>query len=394
MRYIKSAFLAMCLLPGGSVLAECQNTTDFKQWLQQFKREAVASGLSADVVNRSLQGLTPDPEVIRRDRSQHVFAQTFLEFAGKKVSNYRLVNGRRHISENAALFQRIERQFGVPAEVLTAFWALESDFGAVTGDYPTLRSVLTLAYDCRRPDLFKPELMHALRLVQKGDQTPNGMRGAWAGELGQLQFLPSSYNKYAIDFDGDGHRELIRSKADALASAAKFLKNHGWRAGQPWLQEVRVPRDMDWALARMDNKLPLARWQQQGVTYPDGSPLVNNGTAALLLPMGRNGPAFLAYPNFDVLLDWNESTVYATTSAYLASRFAGAPAMRSGNAPVTKLSVPQVKQLQSKLKARGLPVGKVDGIIGELTRAAVRQVQKQLSLPVDGYPDPELLQRL
>jgi lytic murein transglycosylase len=332
--------------------------------------------------------------VIQRDRSQEVFAQNFLEFAGKKVSSFRLSNGQKQMQSNAKLFQRIEQEFGVPAPMLTALWALETDFGAVTGDYSTLRSLATLAYDCRRPERFRPELIQALSLVQKGDQTPASMRGAWAGELGQLQFLPSGYNQQGVDFDGDGHRDLIRSKADALASAANLLRHHGWQAGQPWLVEVRVPKEMDWSKARLDNRLPLSEWSSMGVTEADGDPLRPNGQAALLLPVGRNGPAFLAFPNFEVIRQWNESTVYATTAAYLATRLAGAKPLSVGNGPIPKLSISQVRQVQSKLAARGLPVGKIDGIIGDDTRNAVRQAQQELGLPADGYPDDALMSKL
>lgn len=394
MRYITSGLLLACLCSSSAVWAECRNSGDFGQWLDGFKQEAIGSGLSPDLVNGVLAGVTFDPSVIQRDRSQEVFAQTFLEFAGKKVSPNRLNSGQSQMQANNKLFNRIEQEFGVPREILTAFWALETDFGSNTGNFPTLNALATLAYDCRRPERFRPELIHALWLVQKGDQTPASMRGAWAGELGQLQFLPSGYNQQGVDFDGDGKRDLIRSKADALASAASLLRHHGWRAGEPWLLEVRVPNEMDWSQARLDNRLPLSAWAAQGVTEVGGKPLRPNGQAALLLPMGRNGPAFLAFPNFDVIRQWNESTVYATTSAYLATRFAGARPLRAGNAPVAKLSVAQVRQLQSQLAARGLPVGKIDGIIGEDTRAAVRQVQQQLGLPADGYPDPVLLGKL
>lgn len=394
MRYITSGLLLACLCSSSAVWAECRNSGDFGQWLDGFKQEAIGSGLSPDLVNDVLAGVTFDPSVIQRDRSQEVFAQTFLEFAGKKVSPNRLNSGQSQMQANNKLFNRIEQEFGVPREILTAFWALETDFGSNTGNFPTLNALATLAYDCRRPERFRPELIHALWLVQKGDQTPASMRGAWAGELGQLQFLPSGYNQQGVDFDGDGKRDLIRSKADALASAASLLRHHGWRAGEPWLLEVRVPNEMDWSQARLDNRLPLSAWAAQGVTEVGGKPLRPNGQAALLLPMGRNGPAFLAFPNFDVIRQWNESTVYATTSAYLATRFAGARPLRAGNAPVPKLSVAQVRQLQSQLAARGLPVGKIDGIIGEDTRAAVRQVQQQLGLPADGYPDPVLLGKL
>ena len=374
--------------------AECRNTQDFSSWLNDFKQEAIGTGLAPDIVNQALAGITLDQSVIQSDRSQEVFAQNFLEFAGKKVSNYRLSNGQRQMQANAKLFQRIEQEYGVPAPMLTALWALETDLGAVTGDFPTLRSLATLAYDCRRPERFRPELIHALWLVQKGDQTPASMRGAWAGELGQLQFLPSGYNQQGVDFDGDGHRDLIRSKADALASAANLLRHHGWRAGEPWLLEVRVPKDMDWSKARLDNRLPLAEWSAMGVTEADGDPLRPNGQAALVLPVGRNGPAFLAFPNFDVIRQWNESTVYATTAAYLATRLAGAPALFTGNGPIAKLSVNQIRQMQSQLAARGLAVGKIDGIIGEDTRNAIRQLQQQLGLPADGYPDANFLSKL
>ncbi|MEZ5537856.1 MAG: lytic murein transglycosylase [Thiolinea sp.] len=394
MRHINSLIFVGGLLLSGTALAECQNTGDFNQWLNGFKQQAVSSGIPANVVNGALSNVSFDPSVVQRDRSQQVFAQTFLEFAGKKVNNYRLSNGQKNMRANAALFQRIEQQFGVPAPVLTAYWALETDFGANTGNFPTLRALATLAYDCRRSDFFRNELMHALRIIQKGDMAPGQMKGAWAGELGQLQFLPSGYDKHAVDYDGDGRRDLIRSKTDALASAASLLRQYGWQARQPWLLEVRVPQNMNWSLARLNNKLPLAEWAKQGVTEVSGRPLKPAGNAALLLPMGRNGPAFLAFPNFDVMLRWNESTVYSTTAAYLATRFAGAGPVRSGNAPVQKLSVAQVQQLQSKLRARGLRMTKIDGIIGEETRAAVQQVQQQLGLPADGYPDMALLRKL
>ena len=393
MHYLKVVFLGVSLLSGSLAQAEC-TSPNFSDWLQELKTEAIAAGIKPNVWDSTLAGLTPDPAVIKRDRSQQVFAQDFMSFANKKVSGNRLALGKAKLKNQAALFKRIEESYGVPAPVLTALWGLETDFGAVTGDFSTLRSLVTLAHDCRRPEQFRPELLGALQLVQKGDLKPAKMRGAWAGEIGQLQFMASSYDRYAVDFDGDGHRELIHSSADALASGANMLKSSGWRSGEPWLQEVIVPVKMDWSQARPGNKLAVEEWASQGVRDADGSPLSGNGSAALLLPMGRNGTAFLAYPNFDVFLQWNDSTVYSATAAYFATRLAGAGAMRKGNAPVPVLSVEQTKQLQSKLQVQGLGISKVDGIIGEETRQAVRQVQQKLGLPVDGYPDPELLARL
>ena len=392
MRYAHLCLLVSLL--GSPVWADCTNNTNFADWLQGFKADATANGLHADMVDKALAGIAPDPAIVQMDRSQQTFALDFLTFAGKKVVPYRLTKGRELLKSNAKLFQRIEATYGVPAEVLSALWGLETDFGAVTGDVPTLRALTTLAWDCRRPDKFRPELMAALALVQKGDLIPAQMRGAWAGELGQLQLLASRYDQYAVDFDGDGHRNLIHSKADALASAASMLKNAGWRAGEPWLKEVKVPREMDWSQARLGNKLPLAEWGKQGVTTTGGGAIGGDALATLLLPMGRNGPAFLAFPNFDVFLAWNDSTVYSATAAYFATRLAGAHAMRAGNAPVHTLSMSETKVVQAKLQARGLPISKVDGLIGEETRNAVRLVQQELKLPADGYPDAVLLNKL
>ena len=394
MKHFTSILFLSALLLSGSALAQCQNTGNFTQWMNGFKQQATASGIPANLVNSALHNIRYNPGVIKRDRSQEAFAQNFLQYSANKINAFRLGNGQKKMQENRALFQRIERQFGVPAPVLTAYWALESDFGAVTGKVSTLNALATLAYDCRRSLFFRNELMHALRIIQKGDMPASQMKGAWAGELGQLQFLPSSYDKHAVDFNGDGRRDLIRTKADAFASAASLLRHYGWQARQPWLIEVRVPRQMNWSIAQLGKKLPLAQWAQQGVTYVNGQALNPSGIAALLLPMGRNGPAFLAFPNFDVMMRWNESTVYSTTAAYLAGRFAGAGPMRFGNSPVQSLSIGQVKQLQTKLRARGLRVTKIDGIIGEETRGAVRKMQQSLRLPADGYPDVALLQRL
>jgi len=289
----------------------------------------------------------------------------------------------------------VEKRFGVPRQVITAFWALETDFGANMGKFSTLRSLATLAYDCRRPEVFRPQLMDALRVVQRGDLPVSQMIGAWAGEVGQTQFLPSDYYARAIDFDGDGRRDLRHSVPDVLASTANMLKEFGWRRGEPWLEEVRVPAHMDWKEAGIDITHPRRFWAHQGVTRVNGRAIRADGfPASLLLPMGHNGPAFLAYANFQPFLQWNQSLVYVTTAAYLATRFAGAPKVSPGRARVDNLSVAETKEVQRLLERDGYDVGGVDGTIGSATRAAVKAVQIKLGLPADAYPDKAFLQRL
>jgi len=300
----------------------------FEQWLDQFKREAVAQGISQRAIASASHLMVYDQTVVNKDRGQKVFSQTFLEFSDRMVAKHRIDGGIQRIAKNRALFTKIEQQFGVPAPVIAAFWALETDFGGFMGNLPTIKSVTSLAYDCRRPDLFRTSLLAALKIIDKGDLTADQMIGPFAGELGQFQFLPAHYSDYGIDYDGDGRRDLIRSTPDAVASAANYLSKIGWKRGQPWLEEVRAPAQMDWAQADLTIQHPRTQWARWGVTKADGSPIAADAQpASLLLPMGRFGPAFLAYPNFQVFLEWNQSIVYSTSAAYLATRIAGAPAI-------------------------------------------------------------------
>jgi lytic murein transglycosylase len=371
--------------------AACSNSGSFERWLSEFKAEARSKGISPQAV-AALDGVTFDQTVINSDRRQSVFSQSFLEFSDRMANKNRIESGRARIAKNKSMFDKIEQKFGVPAPVLVAFWALETDFGANNGNMPTLRSLATLAYDCRRPEKFRAELFDALRIVQRGDLTPEEMRGPWAGEMGQTQFVPSIYLKYGIDFDGDGRADLIHSMPDALASSANYLAGLGWRRGEPWLKEVRVPEKMDWAEADLTVEHPLSEWQRKGVKIADGSSVPGGLSAALLLPMGRNGPAFLAFQNFKIYLEWNQSLVYCTTVAYLATRIDGAPAVYRGN--VVPFGYEPTKELQTLLRTRGLYSGDVDGKLGLATRASVKKAQQKFGLPADSYPSPELIARL
>jgi lytic murein transglycosylase len=388
-------FAAMLLAFMPQAYAACASPAQFGQWLQGFKKEAVAQGISPGTVSAALDGLTYDPAVIAKDRGQGVFAQSFLQFSGRMVSGNRLSVGSSLLKKNAATFAQIQQKYGVPGPVLVGFWGLETDFGKVMGNRDTLRSLATLAFDCRRPDEFREQLLDALRVIERGDLSPSQMRGPWAGEVGQFQFVPSVYYKYAVDFDGDGVRNLITDTPDALASAANYLDGLGWKPGQPWLEEVRVPADMPWDQADVTIKKPRSFWAQHGVTYPSGKAIPgDNLPAGLLLPMGRNGPAFLTYPNFDVYLEWNKSLVYSTTAAYYATRLAGAPALSRGNGPIETLSLAETKELQQLLARQGFDVGKIDGVIGAASRDAIRTMQIKYGLPADGYPSADLLARL
>lgn len=369
---------------------------NFDRWLNQVRSEAVNMGISRNVISSSLRGLTPDPRVLSRDRKQGVFTQTFLKFAGRLISKNRMNRGRSLMKKHRATFQRVRKDYGVPSSVITAFWGLETDFGGFMGDFKTMRSLVTLAHDCRRPELFRPQVFDAMRLLERGDLRLSEMVGAWAGELGQTQFLPSDYMEVAVDYDRSGRVDLLRSVPDVLGSTGNLIKSHGWRAGEPWLQEVRVPRSMPWDQADIAITHSRAQWAKWGVTRADGKRLRgDNLKASLLLPMGHKGPAFLAYHNFTkVYLEWNKSLIYATTAAYFATRLAGAPPVQRGNGTVTPLSQAQMKSLQRTLARRGFDVGKVDGILGAGTRAAVKAMQKKHGFPADSFPTPALLRRL
>ena len=307
----------------------------------------------------------------------------------------RIKKGRALLDKNRKLFDAIQKRYGVQGPVLIAFWALETDFGGYMGDFPTIPSLATLAWDCRRPDKFREQLMAALDLYDKGDLDLEDMKGAWAGEIGHTQFLPKEYDETAVDFDGDGHRNLRRSVPDAMASSAALLIKHGWQANQPWLQEVRVPADLPWDQADIAIQHPRSQWAKWGVKAVDGKLKADNFPASLLLPMGKDGPAFLAYENFtQAYLLWNESLIYSTTAAYLATRIAGADALSPGRANVNSLDFNQIIQLQKILVGMGYDVGEIDGKIGKATRAAIKDVQMKIGWPADSYPTVEFLKKL
>ncbi len=372
----------------------CQNTVPFNRWLEDFKREAVADGIREETIEETIGGMTPDQGIIGRDRKQGFFSQTFTEFYFKLATKGREQMGRTYLQRYKPIFDRAEKEFGVPGPVTTGFWALESDFGGGMGNLPVLRSLVTLAWDCRRGDMFREELKAAMKIVERGDLSPDQMIGSWAGELGQTQFLPRHYFNYGVDYDGDGRVDLIHSNADVIGSTAKFIASMGWHRGEPWLDQVRLTKELPWEKADLSVKLPRSQWVAWGVEGIGQDLPSDDMQTSLLLPMGRNGPAFLAYENFDVYTQWNQSLTYATTAAHLASRMAGAPNLSKTVGNVPTLSYEQVKELQSLLKRRGYDVGEIDGKLGAGTRKAVKEMQVKYGLPADSYPTAELLTAL
>ncbi len=357
------------------------------------KSEAMAQGLPETTVDAFFRGAEIDQAVLRADRAQGVFQRDFISFSRALISQNRIDNGRVYGNRFDSTFNEIERRFGIPRGVLLAFWAFETDYGQVQGSFNTRNALLTLAHDCRRPELFRPQLIAAIELFRRGGMDPASTTGAWAGEIGQLQKLPREIVRQGMDGDGDGVVDLKGSSPDALMTGANVLSALGWRANEPWLQEITVPTDLDWSQTGLNHKASVREWADRGVRARNGSLGPANLQASILLPMGRNGPAFLAYPNFEVYFDWNKSFVYVTTAAYFATRLEGAPVYNAGN-PSPALSGDEMQQLQTKLTARGHDVGGIDGILGAMTRAAVQAEQMRLGLPADAWPTRELLNRL
>ena len=388
-----------CTLIAQSALAQgsarCRNTGSFERWLEAFRQEALSKGISRRALESAAPLMVYEQRIVNIDRGQRFFQQGFLDFADKLISKHRLQHGAANIRKHAATFARVEKDYGVPAPVITAFWGLESDFGAFMGKEKAITSLTTLAYDCRRPEKFREQVLGALQLIENGDLQPQEMIGAWAGELGQTQFMPKEYMAHAIDYDGDGKRNLIKSAPDVLGSTGKYLAQLGWRRGEPWIQEVTVPAELPWHEADLTIKHPRSQWVRWGVKAAHGGKLpADNTPSSLILPMGRFGPAFLAYRNFDVYIRWNESLIYSLTAAYFATRLAGAPPMERGRRDIPSLDAKQTFELQRLLTQRGYQVGEIDGKIGAQTRSAVRAAQMKLGLPADSYPTAELIQRL
>lgn len=366
---------------------------EFAQCLSGLQQRARSEQLSTHAVDEVLANLKQQMRVLELDRSQPEFTQTFADYFQQRVTAERIERGQELLDQHQAFLTDLTRKYGVPGRYLVAFWGLETNFGSYLGKMPTLDSLATLACDERRSEFFTNELMQALALLERESLTPAEMRGSWAGAMGHTQFMPSAYRLHAIDGDGDGHVNLWRSERDALASGANFLVNLGWQKGQRWGREVLLPDDFPYVKTGLNNSQPVTYWRGLGVSFANGNPIPDiDMQASVLVPAGHSGPAFLVYPNFDVILRWNRSEYYALAVGLLADRLIGAgPLVRSPSSDETALSRNAVENMQRQLKDLGFDAGEIDGVLGSMTQSALREFQASNGMIADGYPDRETL---
>jgi membrane-bound lytic murein transglycosylase B len=368
----------------------------FAQWLAQLKQEALANGISAQTWDAALGDFQPIPRVIELDQRQPEFVDTFWNYLDRRVDAKRLALGRENLRTQKKLLQKVQARYGVPASLLVAFWSMETHFGRSMGGFPTPAALATLAYNNRRSAFFRSELLQALTILEQKHLPASEMKGSWAGAMGQMQFMPSTFLHYAVDADGDGRKDIWHSLPDAFYSAAHYLLENGWQAGEIWGREVRLPTGFNYDDARLDLKKPVSRWAELGVRQASGKALPNAAMeGAIILPQGCNGPTFLVYRNFDVIMDWNRSINYALAIAHMSDRLNGQPALLLGrNADNRRLTRDQFIEIQHLLGNLGFDPGVIDGVPGSKTRLAIRAYQKAVGLPVDGYASAGLLEYL
>ena len=369
----------------------------FEDWLMELRADARSQGISDETLDAAFATVeAPIPRVLELDRSQPEFVQTFTGYMRNRMSQARIERGQALLEEHRELFQRIQNEYGVQPHYLVSFWALESNFGDFTGGFSVINALATLAYDPRRNDMFRSELITDLRIIEEGHISAEQMSGSWAGAMGQCQFMPTTFYRYAKDGDGDGRIDIWNSVPDVFASAANFLSQSGWRGDERWGREVILPEGFDFTLTGTGVRKTVTEWNSLGITRVNKSPLGNADLeGSIVLPAGSNGPAFLAYNNFRTTMVWNRSTYYAISVGHLADRFVGGgPIMYMPENEERPMSRELVTELQTLLNAQGVDAGEPDGILGSRTRAAVRAYQEQANLPTDGYPSFELLEQL
>ncbi|MGB0694070.1 MAG: lytic murein transglycosylase [Rhodospirillaceae bacterium] len=378
--------------------AQAVGEQPFPVWLQGMKAEALQAGISPRIVASVLDPVQPINRVMELDSRQPEFTLAFSNYFGRAVSPDRITKGRQLLATHGALLNRISARYGVPPRFIVSFWGLETNFGGFMGDFSTIDALATLAWHGRRGAFFRAQLLDALRIIEDGHASRQSMTGSWAGAMGHVQFMPSTFRAYAVDGDGDGRINLWASLPDAFSSAASYLSAIGWKADENWGREVKLPKPgFDYGLSGLGTQMPLKEWAAKGVRAADGSPLpqVEGFPASLLLPSGANGPAFLVYENYRHILDWNRSLFYALAVGHLADRIAGAGGlltpMPEGDRP---LRTAEVMEIQQRLTALGFDVGTPDGKIGRKTREGLRAYQASRNVPADGHPNATVLAML
>ena len=368
---------------------------NFADWLAELRAEARELGIS-EATLRELDNLQPLERVMELDNSQPEFVQTFTRYLGLRVTPNQVARGQSLLQQHSVLLEKVRQRYGVQPHYLVAFWAVESNYGRSTGGFSVLDALATLAYDPRRADFFRRQLLTALQIIDDGHIQAERMSGSWAGAMGQLQFMPNIFYQYGVDGDQDGRIDIWNSLPDIFHSAANFLSQSGWRGDERWGREVLLPVDFDFSLTGTSTRKPLQEWRDLGITQVNGTPVpvVAGMEASVILPAGAQGPAFLGYANFRATMTYNPSTFYALTVGHLADRYAGSEPIQRMPENETAMSVADVRELQELLNRNGFDSGEPDGRVGRQTRAAIRAYQQGVGLPMDGYASVVLLQAL
>lgn len=371
-----------------------ENVKKFKVFLDSVRIKAIKKGISLSTINRAFTGLTPDPKILKFDQNQAEFTLNFWRYINSRVSHNRLKKGKIALKKNRILLNRVYQKYGIPPEILVAFWGLETNYGTHVGKMSLVRSLATLSFDFRRRKFFTNELLALLKLIDQG-KLPIDVKGSWAGAMGNLQFMPSNVAAYAIDADKNGQLNLWTSREDIFHSGSNFLKHIGWNKGERWGDEVKISADFDFSLANLDIKKPVQKWQDLGVSLANGKEFPNPLlTASLILPMSHKGPAFLVYKNFHAILRWNRSILYAISVGHLSDLLNEKHRLFAKPMIEPSLSRDDIQIIQIKLAQLGFDTGNPDGIVGPKTRGAVRNYQRVNKLAVDGYVGYQLLQIL
>ena len=370
------------------------NSHSFEEFLDQVRKTATEQGVSKSTIDKAFFELTPRPSAIASDKAQAEFNQNFWHYINKRVNKVRLNNGKDTLKNNASLLSKTSEKYGVPAYVIVAFLGLESNYGNYMGSESLIRSLATLAYDKRRSKFFTRELIAVLKLMDK-KTIPFDATGSWAGAMGAVQFMPTNVIAYGVDANNDGKVDLWNEKADIYASAANFLNKLGWKKGEKWGREALIPKNFDYQLTGLNNEKTVNEWAALGVRRGNNSNLPkSNFKASLIVPMGHRGPAFLVYRNFDAIMGWNRSILYALSVAYLSDRLNGNAKLSAKTIDEPLLSKEDIMQIQNTLNLLGYDTGTPDGMVGSKTRKATRQFQSDIGLTADGYVGYELFQQL